>query len=631
VKLNHKYRKMLFGLMVNPLPTSARGELLTDEGFCKQFGITPAFWFPLDAKTAAEVDSLHDALRAAVSGKSSVTLKLRDGRKVRAKLGVGKNGEAMLQIRKKGFAFSDADVLAWDREKRLKALSRVFASRPLGVDDEERWQSMASNRALTDREYVDLMTALAATPESVRDRFLKPQNLDSEQLIPDAPEYYTRLVGPFPVSTGLDAYMRNELAVARKALIEGHPKRGLRRLGFAALWQPLIPFDLLSSMAVADIASLLHAEDPFSLLCGFELCRARLHGDAAFADLGASFLKKLLLEGKASIGRCHLFSACALISSTNVRRAARAANAPLFWTRLAALAHAGVLADALRGIPNKEGFLKWSVQNWYPNYLWESVIDRRDAPRWSPEWISPDHLYAELVGRAQGALQILPTSDRPASWTSAIDDALAQLKESRNLLAAYFPGPFDDFRDVATLSSTIEGFREVETELERASRLGEVPELFALAYAADPSDGVVANVLRLISGAVDKPLSDQKQVPLLQLCAYIAACKRNKAIADAVMNRCLFLVQNIGHGERATDLFLVMAHACAALARPEEHRKLLGEAAVRLCFALSTATDLSSLGLIFDVLAMRDEKLSPALARARAIRRTKLDRLETAA
>src|SRR5207249_4378108 len=116
----------------------------------------------------------------------------------------------------------------------------------------------------------------------------------------------TRLAGPLPVSTSLDAYIGNELSVARKALLVRHPKRGLRRIAFASLWQPLIPFDLLSSMGVVDIASLLHAEDPFSLLCGFELCRARLHDDAAFADLGTSFLKKLLLEEKASMGRCHM-------------------------------------------------------------------------------------------------------------------------------------------------------------------------------------------------------------------------------------------------------------------------------------------------------------------------------------
>src|SRR5580704_17886204 len=49
-------------------------------------------------------------------------------------------------------------------------------------------------------------------------------------------------------------------------------------------------------------------------------------------------------------------------------------------------------------------------RNWLANYLWHGVIDRRDAPRWNPDWISPDQLYAELAGRALGALQMMPKS-----------------------------------------------------------------------------------------------------------------------------------------------------------------------------------------------------------------------------
>jgi hypothetical protein len=571
---------------------------------------------------------LNNALRAAVCGRKSATLRLRDGRRVRAKVAARKGGQATIQLNKKVFAFSDADLLSPDKKRRTNALRRVFAARPLAAHEEDRWHVIAADRGFTDAEFLDLATRLEATPEAVRNHLAKPQNLDSEKLMPAFPDYYFRLVGRLERSTSLNAYVADELAILRRTIFERHPLRAMRRLGFLALWQPLIPFDMLSTTDVSDFSPLLHAEDPFSLLCGFELCCKCLTPTRAVVDLGASLLTKLLLDAKTSRGRCDIFSACAIVSTINIRLAARTANAPLFWTRLAALAHAGVLTDALTGIADTKGFLRWSMQNWLPNYLWYSVIDRRDAPEWNPEWIIPDQLYAELVGRAQGALQAVPEGSRPASWISAIDAAIAELKQSGgSLLSAYFPGPFDDFRDVAQVSSAIAVFKEVESRLQTASTFAEVPELFVLANAARPSASVVASVLRLLSGPVDMPLSDgAMELPTLRMCADIAASARNAAIAEAIVNRCAFLLRQKERVGTASDVMMIAIHACAAYAAPEEHRKMLEVTAVKCSFAINETDDLSNVDLILDVLSMRDEKLIPAVARARAIIRTKIGR-----
>ena len=77
-----------------------------------------------------------------------------------------------------------------------------------------------------------------------------------------------------------------------------------------------------------------------------------------------------------------------------------------------------------------------------------------------------------------------------------------------------------------------------------------------------------------------------------------------------------------------TDLFAIMAEACAAHSDVQKHRELLGTTAAELCIAVETNESLSNLEAIFDVLAVRDEKLIPALARARAIARWKRGRLE---
>jgi hypothetical protein len=205
---------------------------------------------------------------------------------------------------------------------------------------------------------------------------------------------------------------------------------------------------------------------------------------------------------------------------------------------------------------------------------------------------------------------------------------MARLQECGKLLAACFPGPFDDFREAPVPTSVQhEVFNEVEAKLEAASTLDEVPQLFPLAYATEPSARVVGNVLRILNLPIDQPIaSREKEMVFLQLCAHIAAATRSEPLADVVINRCLFEVRRLESEAAVTDIFAIMVEACAAHSDSEKHRRLLGVTAAKLCFAIESSEDLSNLEAIFDVLVMRDEKLTPALARARAIARTKKGR-----
>jgi hypothetical protein len=169
--------------------------------------------------------------------------------------------------------------------------------------------------------------------------------------------------------------------------------------------------------------------------------------------------------------------------------------------------------------------------------------------------------------------------------------------------------------------------REVEDELEKAEHLGDVPELEVLGYSSQPSDGVLASVVRLLSGGVDRPLGGSlPEAHLLRVCAHLAAATRNKPLAGSLINRCLFRLQGKERTEGPTDLFMIAAHACAAQAGEAEYRHMLETTAARFSFAIAGAEDLSDFDRVLDVLTIREEKLIPALARARAIIRTKQGR-----
>lgn len=222
---------------------------------------------------------------------------------------------------------------------------------------------------------------------------------------------------------------------------------------------------------------------------------------------------------------------------------------------------------------------------------------------------------------------MVPEASRPVEWVSAIDAALLRLQESGKALAAYFPGPLEDFRETLPGSSRPEVFDEIEAKLGAATLLNEVPGIFALAYATRPSDRVVSSLLRILNLPADQPIASlEKQMAFLELCAHIAACARSEPLANAVIDRCLFEVRRPGSEASVTDAFGIMVEACASHSDSKKHRQLLETTAAKLSFAVDKAEDLSNLEAIFDILALRDEKLMPALAKARAIVRTKRGR-----
>ncbi|MER9447571.1 hypothetical protein [Mesorhizobium sp. M0254] len=619
------YMKVASALLIDPLPSSARMKLLLDKEFCNALGLRPKLWFPLKSGLSVEADSLHNALRAAVAGRRLASVTLKDGRHARAKLSTVKGGRATLTLMKEGYAFSNADLLSEQRELRLNGLKRIFAAQPLSVKDEDNWRKIAEERALTDSEYDELMTTLSDTPEAFSDELHKPKELSASNMMPDSPSYYYQLVGQLNNSTDLESFIRDELAATRTSAMGRNRSRASRRIAFSALWQPLIPFELLSSLTAAELTPLLTAEDPFSLLFGFELCCSSVEVDSTYVTLGISFLEKLFGDMDSAQRRSEIFAACALIAMTRIRQSARAASAPVFWIRLVALAHAGVLADALAGMPDPKGFLRWATNRYFASYTWHGVVDRHEAPRWRPEWISPDHIFAELVGRARGALFRLTEESRPESWVSTIDAAAKRLIDDGNMLTTIFPGPFDDFRKSELGTLLDELIADVEAQLDKATHFNEAQGLTALAYTTVPSGRAIANVLRIFSLTANEPVSEPESELLdLRIVAHVALAARSEPVAEAVINRCFTLALGTSGPNFATAIFAVMAESCAVHDDDGNYRRALGDAAARLCFLLERPEDLAELNIIFKLLTCRDEKLTPSLAKARAIANTKM-------
>ncbi len=524
--------RVIASLLVRSLPQDVRRALYADTQFCEEIGIETAATFALGKDVSVRSASLLDALAAAIDGRKSARLILADGKEERAKLGVDKQTSAVIYLGAGAFKFDDADLLSSKPDRRRKALKRVLKERPLLGQEEERWRKVISARRLSKDEFVELMSALEATPETLSKNIQK---------------------------------------------------------------------------------TLLEAFDPFSLLCGFELCRPRLEKNKSFERLGAEFLQRLFGDDAQLRRRCEIFSACAIVTTVTLRRTFDEASAPLFWFRLSALTHAGLLTDALRWVNDAPCFLKWVTDGVGTSFHWYGLYDRRDAPRWRPEWIIPEQIEAELLGRALNAVSLLPKSKYPKAWREIIDRFVARQRGHNRLVDSSFPGPLDDFGERPPAPKELQAvITEFEISLKAATNIAKVKGLTGLAYLANPSAVMTQELTRLLGTT----LGGSPALDTLDACAHIAAGARSEPLARAAINQCLREVREATSSKAVARLYTIMLEACAAAGDRKAYSELVGEVSAALALAVPQAMPMIGIRSIFETLTYRDPKLLSPLSRA---------------
>jgi hypothetical protein len=598
--------------LVSNLHPNIEKELLEIEGFADTLGVKVTQIVTFDGTHSMTAASFVDALRGATGGRKTTTISLAGGKKVKAKLAFELPGTATVTFENKKFIFGDADLLDSVLASRKKALRRAFGSRPLTSEEESKWIQAVKRSRLTNEDYTELVEALRSTPEHLAGTLAKPQPLSVEKLVPNDLAYYTRLVGPVPAAQSDTSKSQRE---HHKWLIaKGYV--GLRRLAYSTVAQGVIPFDDLDGVALPDIAKLLTAADPFTLVFGFELCRFRLtQGVKAARPLGTKFLQRLFGDKKWLKSRCEVFSACALMATVGLRPIANGSAAPLVWVRLAAFAQAGVLTDALRGLSKTDGFLKWSTEQVGGTYFWHTVVDAQEEPRWEAEWVFPDNLRAELIGRCYHALASVPESKRPRAWTTVIERALAELKPK---LLAFFPGPLDGFTTKPAAGIPEAERKKVKSLLKRRTSFKNSPGLIFLAYSGVLASDLASEIVRLLEASNDQLAKVKTAEPVLMCGAYVASTTRNEELATAVIGRCARLVSPDSRPVEILRLMLVALKACAAYTDIARYHREVAIVTTQFAYLTPLSAGLE-MRKTLEVLGQRDPRLIASTARATAI------------
>ncbi|SFJ32621.1 HTH domain-containing protein [Bradyrhizobium sp. cf659] len=587
-------------------------DLLDLPGFAAAVGIPLRTALTLNGIKEVELTSFVRCIRNALAKKRSAQLNLADGSRATVKTSIDRTGIPVVILDGLNMRFPEGSVLSTFQSKRTATLARMLKNHPLLRDEEKAWQKLLRTGPLKEEEFVKLTEATRETPEAFVASLSKPQNLNGDNMVPRDRLYFERLVGPIRSSSTLSEHARDQHASFRSFML-GKGDVGLRRLAYGCLSDDVMPLSEMPRISLAQTELLLAAFDPFSLLFGFEICVERYRaGDEAALAMGRRFLERLFKDPSWLGQRCEMFSACAVITSTRLRSLANELNAPLYWFRLAVLAHAGVLTNALSNIKDTTKFLEWAVEAFSGAYTWQAVPDLREEPRWDSEWIGPDSIRAEIVGRCLRALGRFGKRKAPVSWTKPIETALNQIDPK---MSAIFPGPLDGFRPASSTQRREADIQTVQELLKKRDSFKQAPGLLIIAYAGGIDISHIDEMMRLLEGSNEELASPQSARLILTCCAYVATTTRSATLADAVITRCLRLVTSNSKSKQILPLMLCAMRACAAHEDLTAYYREIGKVATRFAYATAESEALD-VRTVMEALCERDPRMVAALGRA---------------
>jgi hypothetical protein len=269
----------------------------------------------------------------------------------------------------------------------------------------------------------------------------------------------------------------------------------------------------------------------------------------------------------------------------------------------------------LRGVKKPAEFLKWSAKDFGGTYLWHTIVDAYDEPRWESDWIGPEALKAELLGRCYNALMQMQPAKQPKVWKEPINSALENLNTR---LFAFFPGPLDGFLPLFSPVQAEGALDEVRSLLRGRSSFKRAPGIILLAYAGAIDARLKDEIFRLLESSNEQLTKFKTADQVLSCCSYIAAITRDEDLGKAVISRCLRLISSTMQPGEILRLLFISMHACAANVDRAAYYREAATIATGFAYSVPFSAALE-VRKVLETMKCRDPRLAASFGRAETV------------
>jgi hypothetical protein len=232
-------------------------------------------------------------------------------------------------------------------------------------------------------------------------------------IVPSTINYYENLVGPCSNAASLLEFAVGPSATHIDELIQWRSEERLPLLFLLAGHPGLAPCVDLSDVSNEEFANALICTlqwgDTYSKLGALAVA---LQTYSRWKDIEQSvrFLTEAVVDGNIvneAVAGYALTSTLFVLVYGELSRTKVLSTHPPFWRRLAAMAHASLIERAInRERMTLNGIKGWAYDQMAPAFLMQCYCDLRLEPRWLPDYIEPQQLRNDSIGRLAGLVDL---------------------------------------------------------------------------------------------------------------------------------------------------------------------------------------------------------------------------------
>ena len=437
-------------------------------------------------------------------------------------------------------------VMSTEVGARLEWFDRQTSALRVSDRHTQMWREILAQRPLEDEELDRVLAEFRLTPMFVAGSLraaLRRESFGVDDLVPSSIRYFERLVSEPTNDSSVQEFVATTVASHVGSLMETSPPHGLRAALLLSSLSSVAELIDLSRLQRADVLEafqwLANEGDRISQVGGIECGLRLLHLFPELEPILATMTSAIAADQpEEPNGRLRLLSALVALVEGEIARRNIARKRPPFWRRMATIAHASAIErEVMRAGLNSASIVDWALQSGGSLFYIQTLIDLRREPRWFPDFISPQQLKAEFVGRIAGAAERYRANVPDGALSSLLWGSDPGTIQSQMDLSAIMPGP---------LEGGMEAVREIPPELEERIRtdLG-AEELTPSSFVALVNSSLIfhigskvselaAQALRRVGYQLRKVNAADDAFPLLNGLAMVSAVSRSKELADEV-------------------------------------------------------------------------------------------------
>jgi hypothetical protein len=622
--------RVLFAL--GRLSDELRSALLADGDVLSQYSLTATRPLRLSEQIVVSQEALFDAfVKAFRQPKVDLPVEL-EGKTSLAEVGLQPSGSGYLKVGNHTWEFKNAVLLNPNRDSRTVALRKVTAEVTLGPAQLAELTRLVTQDRISHDDFLDAAKILETAPEHLANKLHglldQPKvKLGPEDLVPDDISYWDNIVPPVSQSKAMVEYINNELRVAEKEF-------ATRNKDLMFTWRSRlfgspesVPHEVMDSWEAGDVESVIRSSlergGHFVLTGAFELCVRRFKNDDTFVELGSLVLDALVGDIEKLKRHCEAFATGFVLTTSYLAVHEWTRERPVFWRRLAAMAHAELVSQAFWNSPvSTDKIFTWALEQRWREFMLSVKSDMYDEPRWMPEWIAPEYLAADVYGRLGGALASISPLVPPEPWRLAVETLGNWIREKKLGLQTAFPsllqGALPSASDLVLAGDLRkmmdDHYRQLATELSAESVVRVLQWVETIGVRPESIDDVHAAVLAIRSSA---PSLDGVLVKeALSAAARIAVLGKSEKLASAVADALLNFARGSLTVVSATEVVLLLVECSAAKTDRTEAWKSLGVQLEQLAFLLPIGEQSEALAEMVDRLRMLSDEANLVVARA---------------